>query len=206
MKQTLGMALLIVVAGIGAGVVANATWYDQRWIRQRRPITNTAVNPVTKASDSSTDGDSAEKDRTTSQPVAGEKASAVADPCAPQAGDKPGTVRMECVLHLLESGGAVFIDAREEKDYAESHLRGSLFLPSSAIYANYQNIEAAGVQPEDLVVIYCGGGDCEASHNVADELRDNFQFQRVFIYEKGWQEIESSGKFVAYIERGGSNG
>lgn len=212
MRSTILMSLAIVLVGSAAGVVANQTVYKLSWVRESKapppPIAGPMGGPAERAStDDLTTADS------TLAPVAtGESTSAEAsgvarggDPCVARPEDKPGTVRMECVLQFLESGGAFFVDAREAREIAGGQIRGAIHLPSSAIYANIENVMASGAQVDDVIIVYCGGGDCEASHNVADALRDDFHYQRVYIYEKGWEEIESSGRFGAYIESGESN-
>ncbi len=114
---------------------------------------------------------------------------------------RKGIALIDEVLHHLALGTAYFIDAREAHEYAEGHLRGALNLPSSAIYQNIDSIVGL-VPPDGRVIVYCGGGQCEASHNVTDALRRDFGFTNVVIYEKGWEEVSQSGKFGDYIVGG----
>lgn len=69
--------------------------------------------------------------------------------------------------------GAAFADARRRDEYLAGHVQGAFFLPSDLFY------EAKGGLPEALnyiakdqvIVIYCGGGACDASHNTAKLLQ-----------------------------------
>lgn len=115
--------------------------------------------------------------------------------------EKPGVVTMEIALQHLAAGTAHFIDAREAKEYAEGRLRGAINLPSSAIFQNSEAVLSV-IPPDAKVIVYCGGGDCEASHTVSDTLRQDFGYTDVSIYENGWAEIESSARFTEFIEKG----
>jgi rhodanese-related sulfurtransferase len=114
------------------------------------------------------------------------------------------TVRKECVLEFLEQGGAFIVDAREDHEYSVSHFKVAIHIPASDAYNQVGKLMEAGAQVNDPIIVYCGGGDCEASHNVATALREN-DFQRVYIYENGWKEVEASGEFGAFVEMGSAN-
>lgn len=199
MRSAVLTALMVLLVGGGAGVVANTTYYKLPWVREKRTRTDSPSVTPPSANDSSSQGSQ-------SSALNSEQSSKVAepavDPCAPQPGDKPMTVRMECVLEYLGKGGAYFVDAREKHEIDEGRLRGAFHLPSSAIYANIEGFMATGAQVDDVIIVYCGGGSCEASHNVADVLHDDFHYQKVYVYEAGWEEIERSGRFGNYIESG----
>lgn len=196
MKSTIVMAFSILVVGAGAGVVANTVAYKLDWVRQPKPpVIKPQKGPASQPGQGGT-------------PVTGTTSTEM-DPktisaCEPRPDDKPMTVRMECVLYYLENGGAFIVDAREDHEYDEGHLKGAVHLPVSKVFLVYNRIMEAGAQVNDRVIVYCGGGDCEASHDVADVLRQ-YGHQDVLIYEKGWQEIESSGLFGKYVELGSRN-
>jgi len=175
------IAFVILILSSAAAVVAKSTWYDKDmelpWIRTSTPP------PAPIQTDHSDISNRAKTDQ----------------PPAP----KPGTILIDQVLDDLANGSAFFIDAREPHEFVEGRLRGVIHIPSSAIYDNIDDLYAQGVGSDDKIIVYCGGGECEASHNVAEALRGDFNFTHVWVYENGWAEIESSGRFDAYIERGG---
>lgn len=198
MKSIVLTAIAIVAAGTAAGAVANATWYKQPWIKPPAKVTDKAmeVKPAAREQKPGVD------DKTTTE-VAAE--STPSNPCEMDP-EKPGVIGMACALHFLETGGAYFIDAREDHDFEEGHLKPAIHVPSSAIFENIPSrVMGGGISASDYIIVYCGGGQCEASHNVADALRNQFGYESVYVYEKGWEEIEASGKFGAYIVSGGSN-
>ncbi len=199
-RSTIITAIVFLLAGTGAGVIANYTWYGLDWVKKPDVITQGSIKgPRQGTGTSEANGGS-----TAAQGDATSQSTPADDPCEARPGDEPMTVRMECVLEFLEKGGAYFVDAREEHEYSPGHLRNSIHIPASDAISQMGNIMAAGAQVIDPIIVYCGGGECEASHIVARVLREN-SFQRVFIYSKGWAEIESSGKFSAYTEAGNAN-
>ncbi len=113
----------------------------------------------------------------------------------------PGLTADEVVEHL-HNETAIFIDAREDHDYALGHLCDAIHLPSSAVYDNIERVSTM-VPLERKLIVYCGGGDCKASHDVARVLRE-FDYEDIEIYDNGWEEIESSGRFEAFILMGES--
>jgi len=113
----------------------------------------------------------------------------------------PGEVGAGYVLKCLESNSACFVDARSAEEYAGAHLKGALSVPSEAIYAHADVISL--IPPDHLVIVYCGGDECEASHNVADALRRDFACGNVYIHRGGWAEMEAlSEQFGPYMVMG----
>lgn len=132
----------------------------------------------------------------------GKKQAAPADPC--NCDHKVSGLciaEMDCVLSHLADGSAYIIDAREDHDWNEARLVRAIHVPSSAVYDNMEKVMNM-VPQQEMIIVYCGGGECEASKNVAVVLRD-YGFSNVWVYENGWEEIESSGRFGNYIEGGG---
>lgn len=173
MRTQLIIVIAILAISSTVGLVANATWYEMEWVRKE--IGNTTTQPV----------DTGRGD--------GRPGPAIEVP-------EEGTIQIDAVLEHLANGTAIFVDAREQNDFDESRLRGAVFVPASDIYQNVDNnLLATGALVTNTVIVYCGGGTCEASHNVADALRRDYQFENVLIYTNGWEEIESSGRFGDYI-------
>ena len=114
---------------------------------------------------------------------------------------RPDVVNIDEVLQHVSAGSATFVDAREANEYVEGHLKGALNMPSSAAFKAGE-VLAGMVPPDTKIIVYCGGGDCEASHNVSDALQRDFGFTDVLIYEKGWEEIEKSGRFTEFVVTG----
>lgn len=127
------------------------------------------------------------------------------EPPPPQAASAAGnTVNADVVLNHMTKSSARFVDAREVKDYAEGHLRGALHIPASAIYQNIGRLlREVPTDSKTPIIVYCGGGDCEASHNVTDALSRDFHYENVAVYTKGWEEVMKDGRFKSFINTGG---
>lgn len=194
MLRELGMCVVLMAISAGLAVATNVFRADEGkrlpWIRRGLPMEGSAAR-----SDNAGKGPNAVGQ---TDPNAGETPVP-----APAAGEAPGAsdVTMEEVLAALAGNTAYFVDAREKAEYVEGHLRGAVNLPSSAIYENADAVTAV-VPPDARVIVYCGGGQCEASHNVSDALRRDFGYQNVVIYTKGWEEVLTSGRFAELIARG----
>lgn len=180
MTRDFAIAGFLLLLSAGAAASSNAVRKVKLpWVREPLPATPIA---------DSTPATLVEGESVTSTPGASEEV-------------KPGTIKIDAVLEHLSAGTAKFVDAREEREFVEGHLLGAINLPSSAIYKNIERVLGAA-SPVDKIIVYCGGGDCEASHHVADALRRDFSFSDVVIYENGWAEVMSSGRFNDHFATG----
>lgn len=100
----------------------------------------------------------------------------------------PDTVMLPEVVTHFDQGTAFFIDARKPEQYALGHIRGAVNLPNSDLMGYVDGVMEF-VPPDELVIVYCGGGDCEASHDVKEFLQA-YGFNRIKIYTNGWAELE----------------
>ena len=183
MKQSVPMMVLgIVVASSALAAVVNlARPTPLAWIREPLPVKSTPTPQEVGKNTNPSSG-----------PVAGGSTSEPAE---------AGGITADVVLSHLRNGTAHFVDAREDHEYVDGHLRGSIHIPASAIYQNISRI-LQQVPPSEKVIVYCGGGQCEASHHVAEALDRDFKFQDVSIYTKGWEEIEKVDGFKPFIAKG----
>lgn len=194
MLRELGMCVVLVAISAGLAVATNVFRADEGkrlpWIRRGLPMDGSAARPDRTGEGSNAVGRTDLDVGKTPEP-------------APVTAEAPGArdVTMEEVVAALAGNTAYFVDAREKAEYIEGHLRGAVNLPSSAIYENADAVTAV-VPPDARVIVYCGGGQCEASHNVSDALRRDFGYQNVVIYTKGWEEVLTSGRFAEFIARG----
>ncbi len=82
-----------------------------------------------------------------------------------------GTLTLRQSYELWEDG-AYFIDARHEHEFEEGHIQYAAWLASSLFDTDSDRAFAIAqsMPPESTVVIYCVGGECDASHNTARRL------------------------------------
>lgn len=111
----------------------------------------------------------------------------------------PHAIVLEDVVTAYRSGLSYIIDARKPEAYAKGHIKNAINLPSTAIFENIDFV-IRNVPSTELVIVYCDGGNCEASHTVADALRNQFGFMNVKVYVKGWEELMASPHFEELTE------
>jgi rhodanese-related sulfurtransferase len=97
----------------------------------------------------------------------------------------------------LFQSGAAFIDARRRDEYLAGHVQGAFYLPSEVFYESGGSPEALNYLAKDQVlVIYCGGGACDASHNTA-KLLQQAGFPRTHVMKDGYPSWTSAGHPIA---------
>ncbi|MDH4271912.1 MAG: rhodanese-like domain-containing protein [Candidatus Aminicenantes bacterium] len=94
--------------------------------------------------------------------------------------------------------GAVFVDSRSRQDFAAGHIPGALNLPVGEL-KNEKKMPSGGSLstalsfPEDqLLVVYCEGGDCQTSVSLAKLIHER-GFMDIRILSGGWAEWVSAG-------------
>ncbi|MDY0163590.1 rhodanese-like domain-containing protein [Desulfobotulus sp.] len=108
------------------------------------------------------------------------------------------TLSMEEAIHLFRKNQAVFVDARDKRDYDQGRIAGARLLA----YDDFDNHIAdffEEVAPETSLVVYCDGRHCDLSHGVARLLRE-FGYERVKVLVNGWSLWQEAG---LPVERGG---
>lgn len=83
------------------------------------------------------------------------------------------------------------IDARPRYQYVESHIPDSISLPFEDFDSRFFTVSEV-LDPSATVVVYCDGGDCHASHNVAALMRE-MGFDQILVYERGFASWVRAG-------------
>ena len=99
----------------------------------------------------------------------------------------------------LHSRGALFLDARRSKDFAEGHVAGARSFPIWEAAVVKERVEALVAEGRDQrlpVVLYCTGGDCEDSHMLAQTLF-GAGFENLLVYRDGFPDWKARGGAVA---------
>jgi rhodanese-related sulfurtransferase len=124
---------------------------------------------------------------------------------APGAGSVDGTDPLDVVHkagtltlregHELWGQGAVFLDARREDQFAEGRISGALWMPASRVGSaeSMADLETLLTMPGVVVVIYCDGGNCEASENTATRLSALGVPLDIRIMGAGYEDWRSAG-------------
>ncbi len=88
-----------------------------------------------------------------------------------------------------QNGSALFIDARSSDDYNKGHIQGAINLPVHAFMDSLTYLETLNF--ESQIITYCDGADCNASIDLAADLK-MMGFTRVAFFFGGWQEWEDA--------------
>lgn len=96
---------------------------------------------------------------------------------------------------LFDDGSADFIDAREPFEFDPGHIPGAYNLTQAHFAAGSTPEALEFLDPARPVVIYCGGGDCHASENVAILLQQA-GFTTIHIMTDGFPAWVSAGHEV----------
>jgi rhodanese-related sulfurtransferase len=105
------------------------------------------------------------------------------------------SIGLEAAYEYFVSGEALFIDSRRPEEFAESRIAGAVFLDSSMITSG-QGGEALDTVIsfgyEQLLILYCHGGDCDSSVNTAGQLM-KLGFTNIRIMRASFDEWRDAG-------------
>lgn len=93
-------------------------------------------------------------------------------------------VTSEEAYGMFREKKAVFIDARDQWDFAEGHIPGALNIPEYKFEEN--DPQVTDLVKNSSYVIYCGDDDCDVSMRLAEKLR-NIGFTDLYVYSFGWK-------------------
>jgi rhodanese-related sulfurtransferase len=172
LKNTLIRVLVIVACATGLGLA------DQ-W---RRPVKlslapNAAPNSI--ALPVASDPGTSTHTSTAANPVAGSPTAQPSSPSQVQPQPQPQGPHVTLAqAYDLWNQGVTFLDARTKTEYLADHIRGAKLLDPSEFTSNESRALIATLHPSLPLVIYCGGGDCHASENLA-----------IFLQQAGYQQL-----------------
>jgi len=105
-------------------------------------------------------------------------------------GDEPKlkTLNYDQVTANLDNPDFLFIDARPKQEWEEDRIGNAIHIapPYDGNVNDY--FQSLMSLPQDkILVVYCSGGTCEASHKVAADLK-SLGYKKVFLYAGGWDD------------------
>jgi rhodanese-related sulfurtransferase len=128
--------------------------------------------------------------------IPAELAKPVAEPSLVEEPPADGIQRMslEDCRDLVASPVAVFVDARDRDFYIAGHIPGAVHLHH---YDSAKHIEEVRpiLEAAFMVIVYCNGGDCEDSINLALDLVTSYGIpnENVQVFEGGMDEWKAAG-------------
>jgi rhodanese-related sulfurtransferase len=102
---------------------------------------------------------------------------------------------------LFEEGGYLFIDTRPKEYFDAGHILGAFHL-STKEFGEPEGTEVISMlRPEDHFVLYCDGGECDASENVAARL-ESVGIAHFHIMTASFEEWKKAGYDIEPVEEG----
>lgn len=98
-------------------------------------------------------------------------------------------VTYEQLTKFLNSPNLILIDARSPEDYQKEHIGNAIniFAYEDDMNKYFQNLANIPFDVRKVIIVYCEGGTCDASHKVATDLI-RLGHKNVFVYQGGWEE------------------
>ena len=98
------------------------------------------------------------------------------------------TLNYEQVLKNIDNSDFLFVDARHKDEWEKAKIGNAVNIvpPYEGDVENYFK-KLMALPHDKIIVVYCTGGSCEASHRVATDLK-SIGYERVFLYSGGWDD------------------
>ena len=103
----------------------------------------------------------------------------------PERLSEPMLINLELSKQLFNQS-AIFIDARDSIPFSEGHIEGSINIPWDNSSDEQINEKLKDLKYDDILVIYCSGGDCTLSIDLAEYIFNELSFEQVFIFDGGY--------------------
>ncbi len=103
----------------------------------------------------------------------------------------PISISLEQAKGFYDRRGLLVLDAREMEEFGEGHIKGAEAAPYDDKVADSDWMEKTAADPRPILV-YCTGGECELSHDLADEILRTGH-KRVMILTAGYEDWKKAG-------------
>ena len=193
MTRALALAGIAGAIGLGQSLVADDPIYLER--RTAEPTSEDAKQTQRPDAPTTEERRRAPSERRESGSATDEqRAAPEPDRSPPTGGEIPGGIGLE-QAHELWNQGVPFIDGRVEDEYVAGHVPGAFHMtPAELSRLSQDAMDAlAFLDPGMPVVIYCYGGACEASEDLAILLENSHGFADVRILVDSFEAWEEAG-------------
>ncbi len=102
------------------------------------------------------------------------------------------TMNLAQAYGLWKQGQALFVDARDDGEYAELHIPGAMSLPAAKVKQGLGLENLKEIDKDRQIVVYCGQASCDAALTVAERLQA-LGFQRVAAFLGGFKAWDEAG-------------
>ncbi|MGQ9818605.1 MAG: rhodanese-like domain-containing protein [Candidatus Kapaibacteriales bacterium] len=106
----------------------------------------------------------------------------------------PMEITLPQMKNLLQKPNIVVIDARSSEEFEKGHINRAIniFAYEEDLERYFKNLTRVPIDNRKIIIVYCEGGTCEASHKVASDLI-RLGHKNVFVYTGGWEEWSKEG-------------
>jgi len=113
----------------------------------------------------------------------------------PRAPDFPGNTADSGALEMAQvrqfPGEWIWVDARTETEYREGHIPGAVWVSEDDFDPGLMNLLEVW-RPDQGILVYCGGGECQASKAVARRLEEALGIEEVYWLKGGIESWDGS--------------
>lgn len=106
----------------------------------------------------------------------------------------PPAVSLDYAQMKFQSQRVIFLDARMPADFKAGHINGAINFPYEE-FEQYAPQIVPKLTPDEEIIAYCDGGECESSLLLARELWD-LGYKNVKVFFGGWEEWKNAGLSV----------
>ena len=92
---------------------------------------------------------------------------------------------------LVWEGSYILVDARMPGSYQDGHLPEAINLYMGEFDNQVLDLLDRW-SPNEAIVVYCDSSQCNASEEIANRLREDFQLDPVFVLKGGWESWEEA--------------
>jgi len=100
-------------------------------------------------------------------------------------------INAEKAFSLFQSGQALFVDSRDEKDYDKDHIPGAINLPQRKWVEVWPDMQSQ-VPRDKALLLYCYGGHCGLSTRQGKRLLSE-GYENFLILDHGWDAWTEAG-------------
>ncbi len=87
----------------------------------------------------------------------------------------------------------IFLDARSREKYDRSHILSAYHVTPESFFNGTLPDDIDFWPKDSIIVVYCDGGECDASHLVEARLEQQKGFERIYLIEAGFPGWQSAG-------------
>lgn len=105
-------------------------------------------------------------------------------------GEAAQNISLANAYKAFQNNSVLFFDARSPEDFGAGHIANATNLPVHAFMDSLTYLE--NLDPDGHIITYCDGEDCNASIDLAADLK-MMGFSKVNFFFGGWQEWRDAG-------------